>query len=127
MTKDSDLLDLARIMLCVQTSFIEKRIADPKYKKAFKDTALCFINISMKLDDHGHYDIKDLLNEVALIKSSISNEKPGYFSSLFNESHKYRLLAADMAEDIATSLISRFVDGDSKTYLELFDIKEELC
>ena len=127
MTRESDLLDLARVMLCVQTSFIEKRVVDTKYRKAFKDTALCFINISMRMHEDGVYDIKELLNEITLIKTSISNNKPSYISSFFNESHKYNVLAAEMAFDIVNSLVNRFVDGDSKTYLEFFDVKAELC
>jgi hypothetical protein len=122
-----EMIDLARLMLCSQTSFIEKRISDKKYAKVFKDTAVCIIQISARIPD---WDVENglnsLTNEIKLLRLNAETDKPGPISSLFNDQYKYKLLAFDMADDIINSLNSRFVHGNSKAFLGLFDIKGEI-
>lgn len=121
------MIDLARIMLCSQTSFIEKRIHDKKYAKLFKDTAVCVIQISAEIPDWQTADgLQSLAEQIKLLRFSIEKDKPNFVSSLFSDNYKYRILALDMADDIINSLNSRFVHGDSKTFLGLFDIKGEI-
>lgn len=126
MSEKNGVMDLVRFMLCSHTSFVEKRIADAKYRKVFKDTALCLISISSKFTDSNTQEVFDFKGEVELIKRSIELDKPNFFKAFFNEEHTYRLLAVEMVEDIVSSAISRFVNGDSKAYLELFDVKFEI-
>lgn len=121
------MIDLARIMLCSQTSFIEKRIHDKKYAKLFKDTAVCIIQISAEIPDWEAQDgLQSLADQIRLLRFNLEKDKPGFISSLFSDDYKYRVLALDMADDIVSSLSSRFVHGDSKTFLGLFDIKGEI-
>lgn len=124
---NKDIMNLARAMLCSQTSFLEKRILDTKYRKAFKSTALYFIDLSTKFDDRSNNSILEFKTQILLAKADIENSAPSYVKSLFNDEHQYKLLAVEMVEDIVDSLTLRFVHGDSRTYLGLFNVVEELC
>jgi hypothetical protein len=122
------MIDLARLMLCSQTSFVEKRIHDKKYAKVFKDTAVCIIQISANISDSNNGTcLQSLSDQIKLLRLSIEKDEPNFVSSFFSEDYKYRILALDMADDIVNSLNSRFVNGDSKTFLGLFNIKGEIC
>jgi len=121
------MIDLARLMLCSQTSFVEKRIHDKRYAKVFKDTAVCLIQISANISDSNDGKCLQLLSDqVNLLRFSLEKDRPSFIFSFFYEDFKYRLLALDMADDIVNSLNSRFVTGNSKTFLGLFDIKGEI-
>ena len=120
-------MNMVRVMLCAQTSFLEKRIVSAKNRKAFKGTALYLIDLSTAFDDRSENNILEFRNEILAAKADIIRDKPSYFKSLFNDENQYRLLAVEMAEDAVSSLISRFIDGDSRTYLEFFNVVEELC
>ena len=121
------MIDLARLMLCSQTSFVEKRIHDKKYAKVFKDTAVCLIQISANIpDSNDGKGLQLLSDQVSLLRLSLEKDRPGFIFSFLNEDFRYRLLALDMADDIVNSLNSRFVTGNSKTFLGLFDIKGEI-
>lgn len=116
------MMDLVRFMLCTQTSFMVKRIHDKKYAKTFEDTMLSIIKVSSDFSD-----IKAFNNEFQLIKASLSNSKPGLVVSIFNEKHKYIDLALELTDDIINSVNTRFVDGGSKAFIGLFDVKGEIC
>ena len=122
------MIDLARLMLCSQTSFVERRIHDKKYAKIFKDTAVCMIQISANIpDSNDGRSLQLLSDQINLLRFTIEKDRPNAVSSFFNEDFKYKLLALDMADDIVNSLNSRFITGNSKTFLGLFDIKGEIC
>jgi hypothetical protein len=116
------MMDLVRLMLCTQTSFMVKRIHDKKYAKAFEDTMLSIIKVSSDFSD-----LKDFSNEFKLIKASLSTSKPGLIASMFDEKHKYIDLALDLTDDIINSIDLRFVEGGSKAFLGLFEVKGEIC
>jgi hypothetical protein len=121
-------MDLVRLMLCSQTSFVEKRIRDEKYSKAFKDTMLSFIKLSSvhnNLDEN--LNVALFASEVELMRLNIEKDKPNYVTSLFNEEYNYRMMAADLTQDVVNSVLSRFITGGTKTYLEFFEVKAELC
>lgn len=114
-------------MLCSQTSFVEKRIHDKKYAKIFKDTAVCMIQISANIpDSNDGRSLQLLSDQINLLRFTIEKDRPNAVSSFFNEDFKYRLLALDMADDIVNSLNSRFITGNSKAFLGLFDVKGEI-
>ena len=116
------MMDLVRLMLCTQTSFMVKRIDDKKYAKTFEDTMLSIIKVSSDFSD-----VKEFSNEFKLIKASLSTSKPGFITSMFDEKHKYIDLALELTDDIINSVNSRFIDGNSKAFLGLFDVKGEIC
>lgn len=116
------MMDLVRLMLCTQTAYIAKRIHDKKHVKIFHDTMLSMIKVSSEFSD-----VESFRQEFELIKLSLSDNKPGFVKSIFNDNHKYVNLALDMTQDIINSVNSRFITGDSKVFLGLFDIKGEIC
>lgn len=116
------MMDLVRLMLCTQTSFMTKRIHDKKYAKSFEDTMLSIIKVSSDFSDVAAFS-----DEFKLIRASLSTTKPNFIKSMFDEKHKYIELALDLTDDIINSVNSRFITGDSKAFLGLFDIKGEIC
>lgn len=115
-------MDLVRLMLVTQTSFVVKRIHDKKCAKAFEDTMLSIIRVSSDFSD-----VKSFSYEFELIKRSLNNNKSNFILSLFNEKHKYVDLALEITEDIIDSVNTRFIEGGSKSFLNLFDVKGEIC
>jgi hypothetical protein len=99
-----------------------KRIHDKRYAKTFEDTMLSIIKVSSDFSD-----VKSFNNEFQLIKASLSASKPGLISSMFDEKHKYIDLALELTDDIINSINSRFIDGGSKAFIGLFDVKGEIC
>ena len=116
------MMDLVRLMLCTQTSFMVKRIPDKKYAKTFENTMLSIIKVSSDFSD-----IKSFNNEFQLFKACLSAPKPNVFMSMFDEKHKYVDLALELTQDIIDSINTRFVDGGSKTFIGLFEVKGEIC
>jgi hypothetical protein len=117
------MMDLLRFMLCSQSSFVEKRLVDPKYAKAFKEVSLRIINLTAD----NNTDIELFKLQLSLIKAHIQDEKPGYVVSIFNDNYKYKILAVELAEDIVSSIETRFINGGSKAYLELLPKSDFIC
>jgi hypothetical protein len=116
------MMDLVRLMLVTQTSFMVKRIHDKKYAKTFEDTMLSIIKVSSDFSD-----VKSFSHEFELIKRSLSTNKSNFIVSLFNDKHKYVDLALELTENIIDSVNIRFIEGGSKAFLNLFDVKGEIC
>jgi hypothetical protein len=47
--------------------------------------------------------------------------------ALFSDDYKYKMLAIELAEDIASSIDTRFVSGGSKAYLGLLPEVKFIC
>lgn len=116
------MMDLVRLMLCTQTSYVAKRIDNKKHAKIFQDIMLSIIKTSSEFSE-----VHDFKQEFELIKLSLANSKPGFIMSIFNDNHKYVELALSLTQDVIDSVNSRFINGDSKVFLGLFDVKGEIC
>jgi len=117
------MMDLLRFMLCSQSAFVEKRLGDPKYAKIFKETSLKIINLTTD----NSVDIELFKLQLSLVRAHIQDEKPNYVVSIFNDNYKYKILAVELAEDIVSSIETRFISGGSKAYLELLPKSDFVC
>lgn len=115
-------MDIVRLMLVTQTSFVVKRIEDKRHAKIFEDTMLYIIKVSSDFSD-----VKSFSDEFELIKRSLNSNKSNPFTSFFDKKPKYVSLALELTENIIESVNIRFVEGGSKAFLNLFDVKGEIC
>lgn len=117
------MMDLLRFMLCSQSAFVEKRISDNKYAKIFKDTSLKIINLTA--DNNSDVELFKL--QLSLLRKHIENEKPNFILSILNDNYKYKILGLELAEDILSSIETRFISGGHKAYLELLPKSDFVC
>jgi hypothetical protein len=117
------MMDLLRFMLCSQTAFVEKRLHGVNNVKAFKDQALQLI--ALTAENYNNLDTFKL--GVNLAKIKLEENKPNPIVALFSDEHKHKILAVELAEDIANSIDTRFVSGGSKAYLGLLPEVKFIC
>lgn len=116
------MMDILRLMLVTQTSFIVKRIVDKNHAKTFEDTMLYIIKVSSDFSD-----VKSFSDEFELVKRSLNANKSNAFISFFDKKSKYVDVALELTDDIINSVNIRFIEGGSKAFLNLFDVKGEIC
>jgi hypothetical protein len=117
------MMDLLRFMLCSQVAFVEKRIYEPNNSKAFKEQALQLIALTTEKSNN----LDTFKLGVNLAKIKLDDKKPNYIVALFSDDYKYKMLAIELAEDIASSIDTRFVSGGSKAYLGLLPEVKFIC